>query len=230
MAATAEQCAYCFDVLIETLTKTNVAAVLPAASKDEKHAMFVTWHKYSSDEKDEQLRGCIGTFKPLGLVEGLKKFALSSALEDGRFSPIDKSEISRLSCDVSLLSNFEKRDDVYDWKIGQHGITIEFSDNNAQGELVKYSATYLPEVASSMGWSQEETLRQLVKKSGYTQSFNWSLKNRMKLTRYQSSKAGLTYAGYLVMRQKLANGAAINGATNGAAMNGASMNGHKMGH
>ena len=68
-------------------------------------------------------------------------------------------------------------------QIGQHGITIEFRSKDQ-----RYSATYLPDVASeqgahalslifphvslSEGWTREETIRELIHKSGYNKTIN----------------------------------------------------------
>ena len=53
-----------------------------------------------------QLRGCIGCLKPL-LISSLRDYALTSALHDRRFAPIDVGEMPRLHCTVQLLGVFE---------------------------------------------------------------------------------------------------------------------------
>lgn len=50
---------------------------------------------------------------------------------------------------VSILRHFEDGNDYTDWKIGVHGIRIEF--HNERGN--KRTATYLPEVAPEQGMS-----------------------------------------------------------------------------
>ena len=79
-----------------------------------------------------------GTFSPLNLHDGLKEYAITSALRDSRFDPIHKDELSKLNCSVSLLTDFEKAKSWKDWLIGTHGIKIEFL--NEKGH--KRSATY----------------------------------------------------------------------------------------
>ena len=91
----------------------------------------------------------------------LKKYALTSALNDSRFDPISLKEVPALNCSVSLLVEFEKGKDALDWEIGKHGIEISFEDNDEE-----YSATFLPEVADEEKWSKEETLKHLVRKAG----------------------------------------------------------------
>jgi AMME syndrome candidate gene 1 protein len=121
--------------------------------------MFVTWKKKEKESKSEggwKLRGCIGTFAAQELSSGLKKYAHTSAFKDSRFKPIQQAEVPLLRCDVSLLTQFEAAADCYDWKVGLHGITIEFPDPEHNPKTSKnapeiYSATYLPEVASEQG-------------------------------------------------------------------------------
>lgn len=91
----------------------------------------------------------------------LKKYALTSSLNDSRFDPISLKEISLLSCSVSLLVDFEKAKDPFDWEVGKHGIEIFFEEDGEE-----YSGTFLPEVAGEENWSKEETLKHLVRKTG----------------------------------------------------------------
>jgi len=102
-----------------------------------------------------------GTFASKPLNGLLKKYALTSALNDSRFDPIDLKEMSSLNCSVSLLVEFEKGKDAMDWEVGKHGIEIFFEEGNEE-----YSATFLPEVAAEEKWSREETLRHLIRKAG----------------------------------------------------------------
>jgi len=87
---------------------------------------------------------------------GIPEYALISAFEDHRFSPIRRDELEKLECEcveqgfasfffstvsisyhithilfptvirVSLLTNFEDAQDHLDWTIGTHGIQITF--------------------------------------------------------------------------------------------------------
>ncbi|XP_044538818.1 AMME syndrome candidate gene 1 protein [Gracilinanus agilis] len=101
--------------------------------------LFVTW----KIGRDKRLRGCIGTFSAMNLHSGLREYTLTSALKDSRFPPMTREELPRLTCSVSLLTNFEDVCDYLDWEVGIHGIRIEFI--NEKGS--KRTATYLPEVA-----------------------------------------------------------------------------------
>lgn len=100
---------YCFDVLNSHLHKHSDH---PSPKFDNKQfPLFVTWYI----GKEKRLRGCIGTFTPLDLHDGLKEYAITSALRDSRFDPIGKDELSKLNCSVSLLTNFEPTKSWNDW-------------------------------------------------------------------------------------------------------------------
>jgi len=91
--------------------------------------------------KDGKLRGCIGTFNLLGdLNETISNRTITSSSQDGRFAPIKKLELSRLTYKI----NFLKRpvvSGINKMKVGTHGITIHFKD----GRSATYLASVLPE-------------------------------------------------------------------------------------
>jgi uncharacterized protein (TIGR00296 family) len=155
----------------------------------------VTWKKKICEQFT--LRGCIGTFNALPLVDGLRQFAIKSAFSDSRFGPIRKDEVEQLQCGVSALIQFEKRDDLYDWEIGIHGIQIEFDDHLAK---CRRRATYLPEVCADQGWSHAQCIESLYRKAGYKGSINEFLLQSTSISRYQSAKVYLEYHAYQSMR------------------------------
>ncbi|CAH7684563.1 AMMECR1 domain-containing protein [Phakopsora pachyrhizi] len=91
------------------------------------YPLFVTWNVIRSDGS-HRLRGCIGNFSPSSLIDGLKEYAIISALRDHRFKPITISELQKLSCTVSLLHTFEDCDSITDWSVGIHGIYIHLPE------------------------------------------------------------------------------------------------------
>ena len=186
-------CKYCFKVLEYSLSNKDIKKVpFPEEFKGKSYPLFVTW----TLGKEKELRGCIGTFEDSELEKQLKDYALMSAYEDDRFDePINKSELTNLNCEVSLLIKFEKAKDAMDWIVGTHGIDIEFEDN--KGTL--FSATFLPEVAQDEGWDKRTTLKYLVRKAGYRGSLDTIL-NRIKLTRYQSIKKTISFDEYKKMK------------------------------
>lgn len=194
--ANREMCEYCFDSLVGYFDKSKD----PPTPKfpDVSYPLFVTWHKESRKYGEPQLRGCIGTFKAKHIHAGLNEYAITSAIHDRRFSPVSASEIPSLHCSVSLLTNFEEVESVWDWEINVHGIWIDFVDPNG----VSRNATYLPEVAGEQGWTKEEAIESLVRKSGYKGALTQSLLSSIRLTRYQSSKSELTYTEYIALKKK----------------------------
>jgi len=65
----------------------------------------------------QRLRGCIGTLQPRYIRQGLKDYALTSALRDHRFNAVQWSEVPSLECTVSLLTNYEDADHYLDWEV-----------------------------------------------------------------------------------------------------------------
>ncbi|KAF3387124.1 Uncharacterized protein F1880_000383 [Penicillium rolfsii] len=131
-----------------------------AKSTDQRYPLFVTWNTISRGHKS--LRGCIGTFEAQDLEAGLKSYALTSAFDDTRFSPIPQSLLPSLSCSLTLLGSFEPCTNALDWTLGTHGIRISFIHRSR-----RYGATYLPDVAVEQGWSKEETVESLMRKAGW---------------------------------------------------------------
>lgn len=78
--------------------------------------LFVTWNTRSSRPgKAPRLRGCIGTFEPISIREGLAEYALISAFQDHRFRKIEEWELENLECGYAtcpLLSSSLKLDRV----------------------------------------------------------------------------------------------------------------------
>ena len=97
----------------------------------------------------DKLRGCIGTFQPDKLGKNLQSYSIVAATKDQRFLPVKPIELPFMTCEISLLTNFEKIEEAFDWEVGKHGIEIEFKDesNNI------YRGTYLPHVAAAQGWN-----------------------------------------------------------------------------
>ncbi|CAG8586025.1 1033_t:CDS:2, partial [Acaulospora colombiana] len=78
-------------------------------------------------------------------------------------------------------------------QVGVHGIWIEFVDDHNR----RRTATYLPEVAEEQGWTKEEAIDSLLRKSGHSGRITDKIRNRIVLTRYQSAKYSITYEEYL---------------------------------
>jgi len=154
------------------------------------HPLFVTWSTIKGSSK--HLRGCIGTFEPHELEEGLKSYALTSAFDDQRFNPIDQKELSSLECGVSILTDFEPASDAFDWTLGIHGLRISFTYHSR-----RLGATYLPDVPLEQGWTQEETLVSLMRKAGWSgRRAEWRKVSDLKVIRYKGTKSSVEWGDY----------------------------------
>ncbi|KAH7829430.1 putative AMME syndrome candidate 1 protein [Monocercomonoides exilis] len=182
--ATSDMCAYCFDALINHLDhKTMIAD--PSFANSE-YPIFVTWNKKG------HLRGCIGTFSPLPIHEGLKEYSIISATQDSRFSPVSISEVKDMSVSVSLMHSFEDCSKWDDWIIGTHGIRVKLISGGRS-----YGATYLPDVMPEQGWNHEEAVESCLQKGGFMGSFTDSVKEKVHVTRYQTAKKSMSYNEYV---------------------------------
>ncbi|KAJ7530421.1 hypothetical protein O6H91_14G003500 [Diphasiastrum complanatum] len=189
VSASKEMAVYCFDILVAHYTGDLVP---PPAFEEGYYPLFVTWKKVTN-AGDPRLRGCIGTLEARYLFSGFKDYAISSALHDRRFPPIQSREVPCLECTVSLLTDYEHASSYLDWEIGKHGMILEFTDPNNS----RCSATYLPEVAAQEGWTKVETIDSLVRKTGYMGPITESLRRRFHITRYQSSLYTMHYCDYI---------------------------------
>jgi AMMECR1 domain-containing protein len=109
------------------------------------------------------------------------------------------AELPELQAAVTLLTDFEEGDDAYDWEVGLHGIRLSFVDRGH-----RYGATYLPDVASEQGWTQDETLYSLIRKAGWMGGrARWKSLD-LKVTRYQGKKASMKYPEYKKWKQWVA--------------------------
>ncbi|PVI07000.1 hypothetical protein DM02DRAFT_381080 [Periconia macrospinosa] len=154
---------------------------------DEGSPLFVTWNTIQRDG-EKRLRGCIGTFQPQELDDGLRSYALTAAFEDTRFHPITLRELPSLEAGVTLLTDFESISDPMDWTLGVHGLRISFDYNKR-----RYGSTYLPDVAKEQGWTKTETMISLMRKAGWNgRSSEWDQVD-LKVVRYQGRQAKLGY-------------------------------------
>lgn len=104
--------------------------------------------------KNGQLRGCIGQIVPTDepLWQVVREMAVAACSEDGRFNPVEKSELNELEYEVSVLSAPEAIDDWKKIELGKQGVIIRKGGR---------SGVFLPQVATETGWTLEEFLGQL---------------------------------------------------------------------
>ena len=118
----------------------------------ETRAVFVTLRKRSNGD----LRGCIGHSKPrYPLIEAVAKTAISSAMDDSRFTPLKIDELPNLLIEINVLSPMvpSKPENV---EIGKHGLMI---NKGPKGAL------FLPEVAVSNDWDLNTFFDELCRKA-----------------------------------------------------------------
>ena len=104
-----------------------------------------------------RLRGCIGqTHRNNSLGEIVRQCAISAALHDPRFRPMDEKDIPSLRIEISVLSEFMPVS-PNEIEPGTHGALIVRGEN--RGLL-------LPQVASERRWSAEHFLEEICMKAG----------------------------------------------------------------
>ncbi|KAG5003895.1 hypothetical protein JHK82_027904 [Glycine max] len=211
VSANKEMVVHCFDTLLAHYNSTEAP---PPAFDQAQHPLFVTWKKVVNGG-DPRLRGCIGTLEARSLINGLKDYALTSALRDRRFPPIQVNELPLLECTVSLLTDYETANHYLDWEEDDKGrfavifslrrwfgSTLSAGDLDSVVESVEMivrwcSATYLPEVAANEGWTKTEAVDSLIRKAGYNGPITDELRMQIQLTRYQSTLFTMHYSEYV---------------------------------
>jgi MEMO1 family protein len=107
------------------------------------------------------LRGCVGYVledqlrKPL--YRAVLENGINAARSDYRFRPVGPEELNDLDVEVSVLSAPRPIDSPAQFHVGEEGIILK------KGE---HYGLFLPEVATEMGWDQNETLSALAVKAG----------------------------------------------------------------
>ena len=87
---------------------------------NQKAGAFVSLKKYG------ELRGCIGTFMPTqkNIAKEIIKNAISAAVDDPRFSPVNVSELEDLSISVDVLSVPEEIKDISQLDPKKYGVIV----------------------------------------------------------------------------------------------------------
>jgi uncharacterized protein len=118
----------------------------------EERGAFVTLHVAG------ELRGCIGTFRPMGsLAATVARIAVSAATEDPRFRAVEATDVAELEVSVSALGPARPLADPRAVALGREGLIVKRGFHRG---------TLLPKVAVEHGWSAEEFLRHTCLKAG----------------------------------------------------------------
>jgi len=113
---------------------------------------FVTLHV------GDDLRGCIGSFRPLGSLAGtVARMAVAAASEDPRFRPIVSQDVAELRVAVSALEPPRRLADPRAVEVGRDGLVVKRGWQ--RGAL-------LPKVAVEHRWDAEAFLRHTCLKAG----------------------------------------------------------------
>jgi len=93
---------------------------LPEEMINQKAGVFVSLKKFGD------LRGCIGTFMPTqeNIAQEIIKNAISAAVDDPRFSPVNISELEDLSISVDVLSAPEEVKDISQLDPKKYGVIV----------------------------------------------------------------------------------------------------------
>ena len=136
-------------------------ARFPAGDEFERlQGFFVTLNRKNPAEiaAEGKLRGCVGTIFPAyPIYQAVVEAAVSAALKDRRFRPVQAGELDRLEVEVTALSVPKPIASWKEIKIGTHGIVLQKGERRA---------LFLPQVAPEQGWTLEETLDALSRKAG----------------------------------------------------------------
>jgi len=124
----------------------------------EKRGVFVTL------TIDGDLRGCIGFPYPLmPLGDAIAEAATAAALQDPRFLPVKKSELTAIRLEVTVLTvpvvlEGDPDDRPAKVIVGRHGLIVK-----GRGR----SGLLLPQVATEYGWNATEFLDHTCIKAGF---------------------------------------------------------------
>jgi uncharacterized protein len=126
----------------------------------ERRGVFVTLKRHP----DGALRGCIGYPLPvLPLRSAIAGAAVSAAVEDFRFRPVQALDLSRITLELSILTVpvplvFTKPEEaIRAVEVGRDGLIVDGFGS---------SGLLLPQVAPEQGWSAEELLDGTCEKAG----------------------------------------------------------------
>jgi AmmeMemoRadiSam system protein A len=133
-------------------------------------------------KRSGELRGCIGSLKPLrALAVDVRENAIAAAFRDPRFPPLAVVEFASTSVEVSLLSADERLDvsDEHDLLVrlrpGVDGLVLEYG---------RHRATFLPQVWESLP-EPRSFVTALKRKAGLPGDF-WS--PQLNVSRYGVTK------------------------------------------
>ena len=104
------------------------------------------------------LRGCIGSIQAReALYKAVSSSAISAAIHDPRFIPVQPNELPSLHLEISVMGPIERVKDVNEIEVGRDGLIMSRGG---------YAGLLLPQVATDYGWGREEFLDHTCTKAG----------------------------------------------------------------
>jgi len=108
--------------------------------------------------KNGDLRGCIGSIRAIEpLFKAVASSAVSAAMRDPRFFPVQPEEMPQLELEISVMGPIEPVRDVEEIVVGRDGLII------SRG---RFAGLLLPQVATEYGWDRKTFLDQTCVKAG----------------------------------------------------------------
>jgi hypothetical protein len=157
--------------LAELLSTGERHPVEPASLPEltQRLGVFVTLYQ------DRLLKGCIGRcHEPEPLAHSVPRLALSAALDDTRFEPIDSAK--PLEIEISVLSPLKRIRHPEQLIAGEHGGVLECGSQ---------SGLLLPKVASERNWNAAQFLTALAQKAGLSRDIYRNSAARLSVFRAQ---------------------------------------------
>jgi AmmeMemoRadiSam system protein B/AmmeMemoRadiSam system protein A len=142
------------DHTLRRLRETGARKPVPA--KGGSPALQVRRGLFVSLHSEGELLGCIGNMAgKSSLAEDVAELTLSSAMEDPRFRPAAEAS-GPIGIEISVLTPLRRIGSESEFRVGIHGAYLSL---NGQSGLL------LPQVATERGWSAQDFLKALARKS-----------------------------------------------------------------
>ena len=163
------------DAIIDIVSKSLEKAVLENSEfsperENYDDVMFNKGASFVTLEKNNNLRGCIGSILPvMSIAEDLAKNTNLAALQDSRFTPVTKDELKNITFKVSLLTGFEEI------KFSSYDDLLKQIKPKTDGLLIKdgkRQGVFLPSVWKDIP-NKKDFLTELKIKAGLSPSY-WS--------------------------------------------------------
>uniref|UniRef100_A0A7S1XNQ3 AMMECR1 domain-containing protein n=1 Tax=Phaeomonas parva TaxID=124430 RepID=A0A7S1XNQ3_9STRA len=132
----------------------------------------------------------------------VKDLIRHSVLYDEAVPPIRRDELEQLYVEVHLLHSFESVENFFEWRMGWHGIAINFFDLLGN----EYSAALMPDVAVKKQWNYQQALKFIVRKTGYAGPIIDELIHSAHYIRFQTTLRTLRYDDYVDQAKQCGDG------------------------